>query len=359
MVEQTAALRHWGVSIGTMPTGAANSLTDVAGVTVGHCTLADDAIQTGVTAIKPHPGNLFRNKVPAAVHVINGFGKSIGLVQVDELGVLETPILLTNTFSIASAADGLLDYCLGQSPEVGVTTGTINPVVCECNDGYLNEIRGRHITRQHALEALANCTSQVDQGSVGAGRGMSCFGWKGGVGSSSRLISVGDATYTLGALVLSNFGDAGWLRLDGTPLGDLAASADPERSEDKGSVIIVLATDMPCSSRQLQRLAKRSVVGLARTGSYIGQGSGDIALAFSNAQTKPHRAEDAVPTFQEVHEDHLEQGFQAVALAVEEAVWNSLTYAETVVGRSGHTRQGISVRKDEILRRHGRGHSTL
>lgn len=359
MVEQLPTIAQWGIGIGALPTGPMNSITDVQGVTVGHATLAADHVQTGVTAIKPHPGNLFRDKVPAAVHVINGFGKSVGLVQVAELGVLETPILLTNTFSVAAVTEGLLDYTLAQSPEIGISTGTINPVVCECNDSYLNDIRGRHVTRTHAVEALHDCSQEVIQGSVGAGRGMSCFGWKGGIGSSSRYVQIDSNAYTLGALVLSNFGDPAWLCLDGQPLSALAPQGNAASSEDKGSVIVVLATDMPCSSRQLGRLAKRAVVGLARTGSYIGHGSGDIVVAFSTAQTIPHTPRGVAEPYLSVHEEHLAHGFPAVAWAVEEAVWNSLACARSVVGRAGHVRHGISGMRDEIMRRRARGHSTL
>ncbi len=352
MVKGAQGIRHWGIELDGFTAGPSNSIADVAGVTVGHTTLAAGAIQTGVTAIRPHQGNLFRDKVPAACCVINGFGKSIGLVQLQELGVLETPILLTNTFSVPAAAEALLDLALSENPDIGVSTGTVNPVVCECNDGYLNDIRGRHITKKHAAEALNACSQRVEQGAVGAGRGMSCFGLKGGVGTSSRQIDVEGHTHTIGGLVLTNFGRLESLSFAGVSVHDLMATSEGT-AEERGSVIVIAASDLPCDSRQLQRLARRASVGLARTGSYFGHGSGDICLAFSTGQTIPHKPEHLTYQRQALHEDALDLAFRAFGTMVEEAVLNSLICSDTVTGRDGHTRYSISQWKSEIIGRFG------
>lgn len=315
--------------------GRSNSITDVTGVRVGHTTLykklnETDVICTGVTAILPHGGNLFQEKVPAASHVINGFGKTCGLIQVDELGVIESPIMLTNTFGVAAVLQGTLTYMLDQNEDIGDTTSSLNIVVGECNDSHLNSIRIQAVQPEHALQAIEQATtSPVEQGAVGAGKGMVCFGYKGGIGSSSRIITSGEANYTVGCLVLSNFGkrkDARFANWD-----------EQDQSTPDGSIMMVIATDAPLYDRQLKRLAKRCAAGLGRTGSYMANGSGDIAIAFSTAQTIPHTAKKQVDTFTYVRDDGELMGgiFQAGAEVTEEAILNSLIFAETTVGRKG------------------------
>ena len=226
-----------GLKIGRGTPGPRNLITDVPGVTVGHVTIRDGAdINTGVTAILPHQGNLFQDKVMAASAVINGFGKSMGLVQVEELGTIETPIIMTNTLSIGTAATGLIKYMLQQNEDIGVKTGTVNPLVCECNDGRLNDIRGLHVKEEHVFEAIANCSEDFEEGVVGSGTGMCCLGLKGGIGSASRIVKLDDQEYTVGALVMSNFGGAGRLMIEGRHMGQ-EIKDKLEAQQDKGSII--------------------------------------------------------------------------------------------------------------------------
>lgn len=251
---------------GYMEHGARNLITDVPGVRVGHTTLHHGEIHTGVTAILPHGGDLFHDKCVAAAHVINGFGKSAGLVQVQELGTLETPILLTNTLSVGTASTALVEYMLERNDDIGVKTGTVNPIVMECNDGHLNDIRGLHVTRAHARAALDAVAETFEEGAVGAGAGMSCYSLKGGIGSASRKFELYGNTYTVGTLLLTNFGTLRDLTIAGEHVGArLYAENRKAAEQDKGSVIIVIATDAPLSARQLERAAKRAQSGLART----------------------------------------------------------------------------------------------
>ena len=330
--------------VGQLPAGRANVITDVPGVLVGHCTLADQAIQTGVTVIYPHAGNLFCDKVPAAASVINGFGKSIGLVQVTELGVLETPIALTNTFSVADIAKAQIRQAIAQNSEIGRQWSTVNPLVFECNDGFLNDIQAMAVTEKHYLEACATASIKFTQGAVGAGRGMSCFELKGGIGSASRVATLQNGRkYHIGALVLSNFGRLQNFILAGQVVGDkLVKRVTQQLEEEKGSIIIILATDAPLDSRQLRRLAARSAAGLARTGSFYGNGSGDIALAFSTAYTLPHQSERPMPTLAYVNDSYCDPLFQAVVESVEQAIIHSLFFAKPVIGRNGHLRQSLT-----------------
>ena len=317
---------------GRLEKGPRNLITDVPGVTVGSVTLSDGALQTGVTALLPCPDSPFRSKLPAAVHVINGFGKSVGLMQIAELGTLETPIVLTNTFSVEAGIGGILTKMLAEHPEVGDSTGTINPVVMECNDGRLNDIRRRAVTEEHVLAAFAAAGEDFAEGAVGAGRGMRCYGLKGGLGSCSRVLELAGKRYTVGALLLTNFGRARDLTVCGKRLG---AQTPPE--PEQGSVIMLLATDLPLSSRQLGRCARRAQNGLARTGSYTGNGSGEIALMFSTANRIPHERGKEILTGSFLREDLLDRVFEAVADCVEESVISSLFHAETVTGRGGNT----------------------
>ena len=334
--------RDVGLACGNLPTGDLNSISDVPGVRVGHCTLVDGEIRTGVTAIIPHSGNLYREKPVAAVHVLNGFGKSAGLVQVEELGTIETPILLTNTLSVGTCCTALVRHAIEHNPDIGRDTATVNPVVFECNDGYLNDIQALAVTEEDARTALANASSRFDVGSVGAGCGMSTFGFKGGIGTSSRRITLGGQNFHLGVLVLSNFGRAGDLRL---PDGRVVAPPDiqkEERAVEKGSIIIIAATDIPLSDRQLKRVIRRSGVGLARLGSFWGHGSGDIALGLTTANVLSHDENAALIDIRILDENRIDLLFEAMADATQEAVLDALVAAGSMTGRDGHHRPALT-----------------
>ena len=330
--------------IGTLPAGPRDAISDVGEIRVGHVTLDLGAIQTGVTVVVPHASDPFVEKIPAAAAVLNGFGKSVGLIQVDELGVFETPIALTNTFAVGTVMQAQIRAAMAAHPKLGREWATVNPLVFECNDGYLNDIRALAVTEEHYRTALENAAADFVQGGVGAGRGMSAFELKGGIGTASRR--AGD--YTVGALVLANYGRLGTLTLAGRPLGP-SLTRPTKRSDDpeKGSIIMLLATDAPLDARQLRRLALRAGAGLARTGSVFGHGSGDIALAFSTAYTLPHLPERPMPTLAMLHETRLDPLFYAAADATEQAIIHALWHAEPVRGRDGHKRRTLR----DILRR--------
>ncbi|HAJ35966.1 MAG TPA: aminopeptidase [Chloroflexi bacterium] len=336
-----------------LPPGPLNAITDVAGVRVGHATVwfgegvlraGQGPARTGVTVILPHAGNLFTEKVPAAVHTINGYGKACGFEQVRELGEIETPIALTNTLNVWRVADALVDHALRTNPAIGITTGTVNPVVGECNDGDLNDIQGRHVAAAHVQHALETASSGVvAEGAVGAGTGTSCYGWKGGIGSASRVTPAANGGFTLGALVQTNFGRPEELRIGGAWVGQRLRPPAPPPSE-RGSVMVVLATDAPLEARQLHRLCVRAGAGLARTGATIGHGSGDFVIAFATTRRNQRDASSLVTTQVVTDEAAVMAGlFPAVVEAVEEAVLNSLCAAETVVGRDGHVRYALPV----------------
>lgn len=333
--------------IGLMPSGPRDLITDVPGVTVGHATLDEGAIQTGVTVVMPHGGDPFLRKVPAAAAIVNGFGKSIGLVQLQELGVFETPIALTNTFSVSAVAAAQIRAAVASHPEIGRGWPTVNPLVFECNDGYLNDIQAMAVSAGDYAAACRNAAIEFEQGSVGAGRGMSSFGFKGGIGSASRIAALQDGrSHTLGVLVLANFGRIEHLTVAGQPLGRRIVGqrnrADDAPAEpEKGSIIMLIATDAPLDARQLERVAKRSAAGLARTGSVYGHGSGDIALAFSTAWQVPHLASEPMPAVRTLHESQLDALFDACAEAVEQAIVHALWRAATVIGRDGHRREAL------------------
>lgn len=320
------------------PRGERDLITDVPGVKVGHVTLKEGDVHTGVTAVLPHGGNCFQDKVMAGVSVINGFGKSVGLIQIQELGTIETPILLTNTLSVGTACEELTRYMLEGNPDIGVTTGTVNCVVTECNDGRLNDIRGLHVRPEHVRQALANAGEDFEEGAVGGGTGMVCLGLKGGIGSASRRVEVDGQTYTVGALVMSNFGAPGNLIIGGkhydTNLGR-------EERKDEGSIIMLLATDIPLNERQLSRLAKRSMVALGRVGSYCGNGSGDIAIAFTTANRLPHYSQKNILDTKMFYDENIDRVFVAGVEAVEEAIISSLYHAETTTGIRGNCYLGL------------------
>lgn len=333
--------RDHGLICGRLAPGPLNAITDVAGVRVGHRTLREGEVLTGFTAVLPHDGDLFREKVRAGVDVINGFGKSAGLMQVAELGQIETPILLGNTFSVAVGIDALVGRALDANAEIGRGTGTVNALVLECNDGYLSDIRQRRLTAADAEAALdAASGGPVAEGAVGGGTGMSAFGFKSGIGTASRVIDLGERVFTLGVLVQANFGNAGDLVLpDGRR--PLPQSMPAQQPPERGSVIIVLATDLPLESRQLTRIARRGGAGLARLGAFWGHGSGDIAVAFSTAGRIAHDGDDILP-LRVLNESRIDLAFRAAAEATQEAVLNAMLAATDTIGRDGHHRPSLA-----------------
>lgn len=333
-----ARYRDFAEGPGLLPPGTRNSITDVPGVAVGHRTIRRGSVNTGVTAILPQPGNLFRQKLTAAAEVLNGFGKSAGLVQLAELGLLETPVLLTNTFGVGRCVDALIGRAVADNPDIGRQTSTVNAVVGECNDGVLSDIQAMAVTETDAIAAMDAAGADFAEGSVGAGTGMACFGFKGGIGSSSRQLNISGTTQHLGALVLANFGRAGDLVL---PDGRRPDPRQPSRPEN-GSIIVVLATDMPVDQRQLQRICRRAGAGIARLGAFWGHGSGDIVLGFTTANRIPHDIEQNVLSMQRLHDNHIDDMFRAACEATEEAVLNALCAATAVEGREGATRPLLS-----------------
>lgn len=345
---QNKDIREYGIEPGVMDPGPLNAITDVEGVRVGHRTLIEgDHIRTGVTAVLPHAGNLFQRKVPGAVSVGNGFGKLAGSTQIEELGTIETPVILTNTLSVPVAADALIDYTF--SFEENSDVRSVNPVVGETNDGRLNDIRGRHVTRQHVLEAIASAAGgPVGEGNVGAGTGTTALGFKGGIGTSSRRLPDTMGGYTVGVLVQSNFG--GELKVNGAPVGKelgIYDYSDRLSSRDEGSCMIVVATDAPLSSRNLQRLARRALLGMARTGGIMSNGSGDYVISFSTAESVriTEQSEHSNRQVELVRNDAMSPLFMAAVEATEEAILNSLFHAESMTGREGHTADALPVEK--------------
>jgi len=347
--------RDLGLAPGVFPPGPLNAITDVSGVRVGHVTLIErDDVRTGVTAVVPAAGNLFQDKVPGAVFVGNAFGKLAGSTQVDELGTIETPILLTNTLSVGAVMEGAIAWTLAQPGNERVMS--VNAVVGETNDGGLNDIRGMRVRREHALEAIRSAKDgPVAEGSVGAGTGTQAFGWKGGIGTSSRVAGSRYGGYTVGVLVQSNFG--GVLTMDGAPVGrELGKYAFAGAGAGDGSCMIVVATDAPLTARDLKRLAARAVFGLARTGSSYSNGSGDFAIAFSTApQARIRRAGDGPAKYEALPADALSPLFEMALEATEEAVYNSLLRATTVESRWGKAEAIPVERVREILARFARG----
>ena len=323
--------RDLGIKIGILSTGVYNAITDVANVKVGQYTIQKgDSVRTGVTAILPHEGNVFQQKVPAAIYIGNGFGKLIGYSQVKELGNIETPIILTNTLSVPTAADALIDYTIDQAENKEVRS--VNPIVGETNDGRLNDIRGRHVQKEHILEAIASAkTGMVQEGNVGAGTGTRCFGFKGGIGTSSRKLPADLGAYTVGVLVQTNFG--GILQINGVPIGKELEQfylKDQLENSPDGSCMIVVATDAPLDSRNLERLAKRAMLGLAKTGGIASNGSGDYIIAFSTAKDLriPHSTSSVFRSGKVLRNEQMSPLFLATIEATEEAIINSLFAAE-------------------------------
>ena len=348
--------RDLGLKPGTFEPGRWNAITDVAGVRVGHLTLVEGLnVRTGVTVVMPHPGNLFLDKVAGAVFVGNAYGKLAGSTQVNELGDIETPIVLTNTLSVGAAMEAVVGWTLHQRGNERVRS--VNALIGETNDGGLNDIRGMHIRATHVVEAIEGAKSgPVEEGSVGAGTGTECYGWKGGIGTSSRKLPERFGSYTLGILVQSNFG--GTLTMGGAPIGkELGHTAFAGAPSGDGSCMIVVATDAPIDARDLRRLAARAVFGLGRTGSSYSNGSGDYAIAFTAAaEMRVKYGEARLRTSTILPSDALSPLFEAALEATEEAVYNSLLRASTVTGMGGRTVEAIPVDKvKEILARFSRG----
>ena len=349
---QRPRARDIGIIVGSIPTGPLNAITDVAGVRVGHTTIArGDSINTGITAILAHGGNPFREKVPAAIVVGNGFGKLVGSTQVNELGELESPIVLTCTLCVPRAADAVLTWLLALPGNEDVRSA--NPVVGETNDGFLNNIRARPITEADVLAAIRGAAEgPVTEGAVGAGRGTVAFGWKGGIGTSSRKLAAQFGGWTVGVLVQTNFG--GDLTIAGVPVGrELRETGNGKRDTGDGSIIMVVATDAPLDHLRLTRLANRTLAGLARTGSAMSNGSGDYVIAFSTARPPPSQFDRPTAAFDVVTNDGMSPLFQATADATEEAIYNSLLRAETVRGYRGVVRALPVDSTIMILQRHG------
>lgn len=359
---KTKHLRDYGIKIGILEPGPNNAITDVKGVKVGHYTLIkDDNIRTGVTAILPHPGNIFQEKVPAAIYAANGFGKLTGFTQVEELGNIETPIILTNTLSVPTAADALINYAF--SFEENKDVRSINPIVGETNDGFLNDIRGRHIKKEHVLEAIKNASpGPVAEGCIGAGTGTVCFGFKGGIGTASRVIPQSLGGYTVGALVQTNFG--GILEIAGVPVGvelneyyfknELNPPPKTSNNSPDGSCMIVVITDAPLDTRNLNRLAKRAILGLAKTGGIMANGSGDYVIAISTNEGLriPYKSSPLME-MKVLHNDAMTPLFLAVNEAVEEAILNSLFTAVTMDGADGAHIEALPINKViEIIKKY-------
>ena len=337
-----------GITIGVMKPGKLNAITDVAGLKVGQTSLvAGDSVRTGVTAILPHSGNLFQQKVPAAIYIGNGFGKLAGSTQVQELGNLETPVILTNTISVPAAMQAVISYTLQQKGNEKVQS--VNALVGETNDGYLNDIRGMHVKPEHVIQAIENAASGiVEEGNVGAGTGTVCFGFKGGIGTASRKLPASLGGYTVGVLVQTNFG--GVLQVNGVPVGKNLGKyylSDQLNDTPDGSCMIIVATDAPLDARNLQRLAKRAFMGMAKTGGIASNGSGDYVIAFSTDSTLriPHNPNGRILMQPVLHNDAVSPLFMATIEATEEAIINSLFMAETMKGKEGRVVEALPVKK--------------
>ncbi len=376
MSPQRMRLRDLGIVIGTGTPGPLNAITDVPGVRVGHTTLITGdgtlavgagPVRTGVTAIHPHEGSVFTATIPAAITVLNGAGEITGRSQVDEWGILESPILITNTLSVGTVHRGCIDWMVAREPTLGQQDFAI-PVIAETYDGFLNDIAGQHVSIADTFAALDTATSgPVAEGNVGGGTGMALFGFKGGIGTASRVVPLGEQHYTVGVLVQGNFGRRPQLLIDGVPVGlaitDLLPEAGPESAaageQKEGSIIVVIATDLPLADRQLARLCRRGALGIARTGGTAGNSSGDLLIAFSNppAVRVPRHtpATDVFLTTPRLHDRLIDPVFNATVDATAEAIGNALVAAETMTGRDGHTLHALPhQRLREIMRAHGR-----
>jgi D-aminopeptidase len=362
--EARKRIRDLGISIGTLTPGALNAITDVEGVRVGHVTLnrgegklepGKGPVRTGVTAILPHGGDLWNEKVPAATYVLNGTGEMTGSIWIETQGALEVPILLTNTMNVGRVMDGVVAYMMKRYPDIGISDDVVAPTVAECDDSTLNDARGIHVSIEDTVRAIENATGgAVAEGAVGAGMGMMAFDFKGGIGTSSRVLSEADGGYTVGVLVNSNMDTRTNLRVDGVPVGREIGEGQPTRGQD-GSIVIVIATDAPLDHLKLKRLASKASLGLARTGAISRHGSGDLFIAFSTANRVPHYPKERTYTMRVVADAHLNPIFEAAQDATEEAILNALTMATTTVGRDGNTAYAIPLDPlVAIMRKYGR-----
>jgi len=357
-------IRELGIEIGELPTGRYNAITDVAGVRVGHVTLSrgegalrpgEGPVRTGVTAILPHGGDLWREKVPAATWVLNGTGEMTGSIWINTQGALEVPILLTNTMNVGRVMDGVVAYMLKHYPDIGIGDDVVAPTVAECDDSSLNDARGIHVSIEDTVRAIESATAgPVAEGAVGAGTGMMAFDFKGGIGTSSRVLPKELGGYTVGVLVNANMDTRKNLRVDGVPVGREITDLRPVRRQD-GSIIIVIATDAPLDHLKLERLASKASLGLARTGARSHHGSGDIFLAFSTGNRVPHYPKPLTYELEVVADAHLDPIFEAAEDATEEAILNALAMATTTVGRDGNTAYALPLdRLVAILKQYGR-----
>ena len=348
--------RTLGLKIGSIPPGPRNTISDVPGVLVGHSTIIEGEgklipgkgpIRTGVTAILPHDGNLFTDSVVGTVHIINGFGKAVGLAQLMELGRIETPILLTSTLNVGIVEDAVTQYMIDQNPQAGISKTTPNPIVAECHDGYLNDAQGRHVRKSHVYEAIQNASTKVEEGCVGAGTGMMAYGYKSGVGTASRVLPEKQGGYFVGSLAIPNCGREGDLILNGSPitklLGQSSSSGNDSPRIEGGSIVVIIATNAPLSSRQLGRLARRAVIGIGRTGSVVSHGSGDFVIAFSTAYRETAKTSDVTSERTQLREKLLTAYFGAVVEATEEAIVNALCMATHMKGRDNHVGEPLPI----------------
>lgn len=348
--------RTLGLKIGSLPPGPLNAISDVPGVLVGQSTIIEGEgilipgkgpIRTGVTAILPHDGNLFAEPVVGAVHIINGYGKAVGLAQLMELGRIETPILLTNTLNVGIVEDAVTQYMIEINPQAGITKTTPNPIVAECHDGYLNDAQGRHVRQSHVLEAIQKASTMVEEGCVGVGTGMMAYGYKSGVGTASRVLPEKQGGYYVGCLAVPNCGRKGDLILNGTPIKKLLSqslsSIDDSHRVEGGSIIVIIATNAPLSSRQLGRMARRAVIGIGRTGSVVSHGSGDFVIAFSTAYRELDEPSKVTVKRTQLRERLLTAYFGATVEITEEAIVNALCMATKMKGRDNHVGEPLPV----------------
>jgi len=341
-------LEKHGIQVGRMTPGATNSITDVDGVMVGHTTLIEgENVRTGATAIVPHSGNIFHEKVKAGALTINGFGKAVGLPQINEFGMIETPILLTNTLNVGKVSDALISWVLPHYQRLDCSITSLNPIVAECNDSYLNDIQGRHVEKEHVFHALDTASADpVAEGVVGAGTGVSAFEFKSGIGSASRIVRLDGENYTVGVLSLPNFGRREELVIKGVPIGRELRDYEREPHDgEEGSIVIVIATDLPLSHRQLVRIAKRASFGIARTGGICHNGSGEFVISFTTANKVPHDPKRIFLEERRLNDAHsvINAVFQATIEAVEESILSALFSAETMVGIDGHRRGALPI----------------
>ena len=324
----------FGIKIGELPCGALNNISDVKGVTVGHSTVRGGNHNTGVTVIMPSESNIFSNKLVAASFVHNGYGKTVGTIQIDELGTLETPSALTNTLNVGIVSDAIIEHMVERCAKDGVPLYSINPVVGECNDSLINDIKERAVTKEHVAEAIANASREFEEGDVGAGTGTQCYGLKGGIGSSSRVIELDGNKYTIGVLVQSNYGATKDLTLNAKRVGADIDKWVHGTECDRGSIIVVLACDVPLTARQLKRVIRRCSVGIARLGSYIGHGSGEVFIGFSTANVISPTKSDIV-SIRCINENRIDKLFRAAGEATEEAIINSMLCANEIEAYNG------------------------